>query len=478
MLDFIVFHQFLRGSATFNDTMCEEEIDIVLGNFSEKICNIDGNETSITYHPWYTIYTLLFIYLPSVNVMATLYGPDTIGRVAKRTGIILAITGSVLAAAGFYLPSPTISIIGWFILYFGGLTSGLGWLHQHSGLLLTGDFRPSLYHYIFFIPLVVFSPIIFIFIKFMAILKPENRFLRGQTYYGSRGEAILEAAPQMGVQIYIALITMKPSLSQKLSILTSAATISLPIIENYVSARGIHFGFKAILENCCVFLPTSLFKVLSVSIICVFLNGWSIPLFMGVIFLVFACLFIIEKSCDMGASEVTKPLSIASVPFPVTLVSSDRNQQLMECIFLSWITLTSLGKSKRAAVFRSISTLLITAIYSVILTVFLVICNTNASAGYTYIIRGDGVTWSEKPFVFLQNGFYLNLILGLTICLGWVSFLLDLVTATIKFHCRASLEKSFWDCAILLEGFKNQKSSLSMVLSTMRFVTFTRVNRS
>ena len=152
----------------------------------------------------------------------------------------------------------------------------------------------------------------------------------------------------------------------------------------------------------------------------------------------------------MGVAKVTKSHTTASL----TLVCSDRKQQLMECVFLSWITLTSLGENKRAAIFRLISTILITTIYSIILSVFLIICNTDASAGYTYIIRGDGVTWSEKPFVYLQDGFYLNLILGFTICLGWVSFLLDLVTATIKFYCCGSVERSFWDGAILLEGFK------------------------
>ena len=445
-----MFYEFIGGSKTFNDTICEEKFDIFLGNFSTKICNIDGNETSITYNPWYTIHTLLYIYLPSVNVMATIYGPETAGRVAKWTGFILVITGSLLATVGFYVPSPTTSVIGWFVLFFGGPASGLGWLNQHSGGL-SGDYRPSRYHYIFFIPLLILSPVIFISIKFMAILK-EGRLLRSQSSYGSRGEAILEAAPKLGVQLYISLFTMKPSLSQKLSILTSAATISLPVIETYVSTRGMDFGFKAIIQNCLVFLPTCLFKVLSVPIIGVFLNGWAIPLFFGVIFILFVCLFIIEKSSDMGVAKVTKSHTTASL----TLVSSDRKQQLMECVFLSWMTLTSLGKTKRAAIFRLISTILITTIYSIILSVFLIICNTDASAGYTYIIRGDGVTWSEKPFVYLHEGFYLNLILGFTICLGWVSFLLDLVTATIKFYCCGSVERSFWDGAILLEGFKYQ----------------------
>ena len=129
MLDYIVFYEFIGGSKTFNDTICEEKIDIFLGNFSTKICNIDGNETSITYNPWYTIHTLLYIYLPSVNVMATIYGPETAGRVAKWTGFILVITGSLLATVGFYVPSPTTSVIGWFVLFFGGPASGLGWLN-------------------------------------------------------------------------------------------------------------------------------------------------------------------------------------------------------------------------------------------------------------------------------------------------------------------------------------------------------------
>ena len=280
--------------------MCQEEIEIVMGNLSTKICNIDGSETSIKYNPWFTIHTLLYIYLPSVNVIATLYGPETVGTVAKRTGLIMAINGAVLASVGFYVPSPTTSVIGWFLIFFGGSTSGLGWISKHSGCNFD-EYRksPSLLHYIFFFPLLIFSPVIFIFIKCMAIIKGK-RFFKSQSCHGSRAEAILEAAPQLGVQIYISLLTMKPTLNQKLSILTSAATISIPIIETYVSARGMKFGFKSILQNSLVFLSTSLFKVASVSIIGVFLNGWAIPLILGVIILVSACLLSLEKFYDMG----------------------------------------------------------------------------------------------------------------------------------------------------------------------------------
>ena len=366
----------------------------------------------------------------------------------------MAIIGAVLATVGFYVPSPTTSVTGWFLMFFGGSTSGLGWISKQSGCNFD-EYRdsPSLLHYIFFFPLLILTPVIFIFIKCLAIIKEETRLLKSQSSYGSRGEAIFEAAPQLGVQIYIALLTMKPSLNQKLSILTSAATISIPIIETYVSARGMDFGFKSILQNSLVFLSTSLFKVASVSIIGVFLNGWAIPLILGVMLLSFVCLLSLEKFFDMGPKKRTK-INRATM---MTLISNNKRLQFMECVFLSWATLPNLGNSKRAAVFRLVSTFLITVIYTVILTVFLIICNTNVTDGYTYRIHETGITWSELPFVSLHNGLYVNLILGLTICLGWVSFFLDLVTAALKFYCCGSVEdnaRSFWDGAVLLEGFK------------------------
>ncbi len=467
LLDYKVFYELIRGSETLNDTLCEEKLDVFMGNFLTKICNMDGKETSITYNPWFTIHTLLYIYLPSVNVMATLYGPETIGRVAKRTGFIIAIIGAVLATVGFYVLSPITSVIGWFLLFFGGTTSGLGWINKHSGCNID-VYRayPSILHYIFFFPLLILAPAIFIFIKFMAIIKEETRFLKSQSSYGSRGEAILEAAPQLGLQIYITLLTMKPSVNQKLSILTSAATISFPIIETYVSARGMDLDFKSIMQNFLVFLPSSLFKVASVSIMGVFMNGWAIPLIMSIIIIELVCLLSLEKFHDIGPAEVSITSyhshenggveeTLSSYRGMETLAIADRKQQFMECIFLSWMTLTNLGNSKRAAVYRVVSTFLITVIYSVILTVFLIICNTNVSDGYTFRIHETGITWSELPLVSLENGLYVNLILGLTICMGWVSFLLDLVTAALKIYCcGCGPVEDFWDNAVLLEAFK------------------------
>ena len=56
----------------------------------------------------------------------------------------------------------------------------------------------------------------------------------------------------------------------------------------------------------------------------------------------------------------------------------------------------------------------------------------------------------------------LNIIIITTICLGWMSLLLDVIISSIKNHCRHNNnnsedqddEASFWDGAILLTGYK------------------------
>ena len=69
--------------------------------------------------------------------------------------------------------------------------------------------------------------------------------------------------------------------------------------------------------------------------------------------------------------------------------------------------------------------------------------------------QDDFNIWSELPLV--QDLSTLNTLLISTICLGWGSLVLDVITAGVK-HCyrdnTKKEETSFWDKAILLEGLK------------------------
>ena len=90
-------------------TYCNDSVDArnaLFGNALTVSCRnitVDGKEEifCIKYNYWFSILTLLFIYLPSVNVIATLYGPLTVGRVSlKIWGPVMAIVGGILALIG------------------------------------------------------------------------------------------------------------------------------------------------------------------------------------------------------------------------------------------------------------------------------------------------------------------------------------------------------------------------------------------
>ena len=202
---------------------------------------------------------------------------------------------------------------------------------------------------------------------------------------------------------------MNPSLNQILSIITSVATLSLPNIENYVSARGGEFGFRSIVKNIPVFLPAILFKVMSVSILCVFLRGWTILIIVSLIVLMIVGQ-VITKSCYNSDFR------------------DDDRQQGFECGFYSWLTLASLGRSKYAANYRFMSTLLITIIYSLILLMIFYVSSVDPESGY---IHGAGFNWSDLELV--KQPRYLN-ILNFTIGLGWTTLVLDFISAWCKSH--------------------------------------------
>ena len=96
--------------------------NILFGNALTVSCKnftVDGKGeiSCIKYDYWFAILTLLFIYLPSVNVIATLYGPWTVGRVSlKRWGPVMAIVGGILALIGYFVEVPAVAIMGWCFL--------------------------------------------------------------------------------------------------------------------------------------------------------------------------------------------------------------------------------------------------------------------------------------------------------------------------------------------------------------------------
>ena len=402
-------------------------------------------------NPLFAGFTLAFIYLPSLNIIATLYGPRTAGILGIGLSPVMMIVGAILESVSVKTQSHAAVVTDVFLMCLGVVMLNLGIIllaysrkepcgqsknMKKNPLLVIKKQFLSL-HSIFFPLLMLFSPFIFLFIKLLGLLKPKNQFIKAQSTTGSRGEAILEAAPQLALQCYVVFLSLSPTSNQWWSIITSTLSLSIPNMEQFITARSHEFGPKSILKNIGVFLPASLFKILAVSILCVFFKWVTVGIIFSYIVVLAPCL-VITKWCHNLEEE------------------KEDDQHYIECCFLSWLTITNLGRSKTAALCRLVSSIFCTIAHTITLSMILNICNSDPGN----VVIGDelGVTWSDLALV--RDLSTLNILLVSTICLGWLSLVLDVILAAVKHHwCgpgdnTEEDEVSFWDGAVLLEGLK------------------------
>ncbi len=112
----------------------------------------------------------------------------------------------------------------------------------------------------------------------------------------------------------------------------------------------------SILKHIAVFSSASLFKVLPLSILCVFFKIWAMFIMLGYYLVLFVCLEITERCYNLQKSELWR--------------------QMWDWV-MSWLTITNLGKGKAAALYRLVSTLYWTITYTITLSVIQAICNTD-----------------------------------------------------------------------------------------------------
>ena len=329
----------------------------------------------------FAMLTLAFIFLPSLNVIGALYGPRTAGRHGFVWGFLMAaVSGIWFVCVVFkeYGSIITIMVEGSdtvekFIIWGGdqagliGFTMIVSFTTMSLGLVMIfserkvhpaeneinkptikGLFSSFIFHFLLFPLLLPFSPVIFLIIKGLAVLKPKSELLKMQSTMGSRGEAILEAAPQFALQCYIALFTLDPNWTHYFCIITSALTLSIPHIEQYVTARSEEFGPKSILKNIVVFCPGSLFRILVLAILGVFLNMWAGVLLSN--FIGMSALGLLIVICWFKLSK-----------------EKGTWQQFGECCLLSWLTITNLDNGKSSAVFRMVSSVYWTIVHTILL---------------------------------------------------------------------------------------------------------------
>ena len=382
--------------------------------------------------------TLLFIYLPSSYTVAAVLGPVTAGWCSIRWGIVMIIVGPFVApVVGVivceicgHIGQGMSILLGCGILFVGIILLAQQWriskpkLSQQSPIL-----KFLLYPF-----LLIFSPLIFLYIKFLTIIKRENKMIESQKKIASIGEAILEASPQYCFQMYVVLHTLDPTWTQWLSIFTSLLGLNIPNIEKYHEPHGlvdlIKKCFKSKTASINFLLPTLVMflntvgKVLSISIIIVFFK-----LFWG--------LFIIIGYC------VALILLLSIISFLNSLhKEKDKGQQLFEAMFLGFLTQTNLSDTRTAKIVRMVVFYTSLILYCGIVMTIMYIFNVNPN----YIVVLSGIIESDingnvvipgipgihgdiiwKNLALVQNITILNTVCGVTLsCFGF-SWILDIV---------------------------------------------------
>ena len=233
--DSLLFYHYFTGVQaleyveSIDDRRIMNQTNIKFGNASSRLCTFVGADnygsyefSCVEYNFIFSTFTLSFIYLPSINVVTALYGPLKAGMICSVWGFVMAIMFAILRMTAVVESEnygPIATVLGALLLILGLCSFYLGCIQMFTALqlqskmekinlekiliffkrLLKETFSLQSALLILIIPL---SPIIFIIIKFIAIFKPKNKLIQSQAKNVEKGEAILEASPQLILQIY------------------------------------------------------------------------------------------------------------------------------------------------------------------------------------------------------------------------------------------------------------------------------------
>ena len=421
--------------------------------------------TCTEYHYNFAILTLVFIYLPSTNTVSSMMGPDTAPKIGCLTSVLLGLlwlvldvlniwTGSLTAVVcgklmfyisvamlvssvlaggrygdndneccknfgywmfllGLFIVLPIIGILnipgvmseadetwelGQYLLWIPGAMIGLGcFLLGYT----TTSATTLIFDVLCFIILYIFSPVLFLFIKLMLIIRPENEFIIKQTKMISRGEVILESTPQMCLQLYIIFTTLSASWTQWFSICTSTASIIFSLLDKFMSfnqeSEKMKDKIKEGVKLSLIFLTNALFRILSVVVMFLFFRGVSVFIIAGSVLILFISFFIMLCfNIDGGGG------------------------QDQEYFFLTWLTITNLHNTPAARFYRTLG-FYYNLTLNLILLITVLILNSVTDDVWT---PGAGY-WRDLAIV--QESFYLHLTVGVTLGCGLMSLVLDLI---------------------------------------------------
>ena len=276
------------------------------------------------------------------------------------------------------------------------------------------DVKPyiTLQHFLLYPVLVVISPFFIVLVK-LRVIFPSNWFVKTQKLLIGLGEAVWEASPQLTLQLYIILTTFDQGVSrlQLMAIISSSISLVIPAIQLYIQRDRKPVMFRQILAHVPLFFTANIFRILSVTILLIFL---TLPWFILFILLSGFVYFFISTVSAVGSGDGDAAIEAATQGW-IRLTNLE----------VDWNTEDDEIDSNPAE--RKHSFIWYLALYSIPLVIINIICNTNPNMFVFNIAHWDYYSWAELSLVSLDNGVYLNIIIWSTIGVGILGVLLDLL---------------------------------------------------
>ena len=264
--------------------------------------------------------------------------------------------------------------------------------------------------------LYLLSPIMFLYIKFLSIIKRENKMILYQKEMTSMAEAILEATPQYCLQLNIIIVTMAPTMPQWFTLITSFISLNIPTIQKYYDQHISKYWMEEESKQETVIAKTKRFtKNCLLPLLIIFFNTC------GKIF----CISIITVLYDNLSYAPFLYFGSLSILLTIQIhlyglrQERDCNQQRLEAILLGVLSQSNMTNTRCAKMNRMFVFYFSLIFNLIIVLTTMGICNTNPE-----------IYHSNNLFV--QNIVMLNIVCSLAVGCLLLSWILDILCQNVS----------------------------------------------
>ena len=245
--------------------------------------------------------TLSFLFIPGHMLTQIIYGFN-VAQVLSFSYFVLSILVLLIISCSTLVSAEDITDVGdilavlifIFLVFFAALQ--LSSAHKAKSSQVStpyfGNPRPcselrtlwgsmTLAKFITFPAIIALTPLIIILFK-MRVIFPYNENVKIQKLTVSLSETLLEATPQLCLQLYIIFTRLDRTISPSQWFVMASALLAMshPKIEDYLLEKGKPATLTTVLSYLPLFLLANIFKVLAISLVFVFFSFfWTIILF-------------------------------------------------------------------------------------------------------------------------------------------------------------------------------------------------------